>query len=158
MNLILVTGSIPIFQVYVNVLTVIAIIVGDYDNDQIVRCRWSNQLPVDECGNLCMDLTNATLDPIDCTITWKPIIRAADVASGLNVSTYVVAIQAEDFANATSTTALSSVPHQVLVYVSYKPAAACGSKPGVSGFPRRNLACYGKITYYRKLCFCILYF
>jgi hypothetical protein len=158
MNLILVTGSIPIFQTYIGDLTVIQIVVGDYDNDQIVRCRWSNQLPVDECGNLCMDLTSATLSPTDCAITWTAVLRAEDIANGLTASTYVAAITAEDFENTTSTTALSSVPHQVLVYVSSRPAAACASRPSIGGFSRRNLACYGKISYYRKLYFSILYF
>jgi hypothetical protein len=141
----LVTGSIPIFQTYVNEITVIQIIASDLDVGQTVRCRWSYQIATDECGNVCLDLPSASLSPLDCTITWTPAVRAADLASGLNHSTYVIAITAEDFINSTSTTPLSSVPHQVLVYVTSRPAGACANKPGVSGgFLRRNLACYGK--------------
>jgi len=146
MNLILVTGSIPLFQTYINQIAIIQIAVGDVDNDQVVRCRWATQIPIDECGNVCSDLTNASIDPIFCFITWTPVLRPSDIANGLNSSTYVAAITVEDFANESSTTPLSSVPHQVLVYVSYKPVNACASKPNVTSFPRRNLACYGKLN------------
>ncbi|CAF3207205.1 unnamed protein product, partial [Rotaria sp. Silwood2] len=114
----------------------------DWDYDQIVRCRWSYQYSLDECGSTCFDLPNAQLNPVDCAITWKPVLRSEDIANGLTESTYVVAITAEDFVNASSITPLSSVPHQILVHVSYKPVNACSTKPTVSGFPRRNLACY----------------
>ncbi|CAF4718722.1 unnamed protein product, partial [Rotaria sp. Silwood2] len=88
----------------------------------------------------------AQLNPVDCAITWTPVLRSEDIANGLTESTYVVAITAEDFVNASSITPLSSVPHQILVHVSYKPVNACSTKPTVSGFPRRNLACYCKIN------------
>jgi hypothetical protein len=87
------------------------------------------------------------LNPVDCSITWTAVLRSADIANGLNVSTYVVAITAEDFENASSTTPLSSIPHQVLVYVSYKPTGACAASPSIAtSFPVRNLACYGKMN------------
>ncbi len=127
---------------------------GDVDTDQVTRCRWATQIPVDECGDVCQDLTNASLNSLFCFITWTPVLRPEDVANGTNVSTYVVAIMAEDFSNETSTTPISSVPHQALVYVSHSPPGVCPSKPVIiNGFPRRNLACYGKINYYRKLYF-----
>ncbi len=146
------TGSIPIFQTFVNELVVMPIIVGDIDTDQEVRCRWSYQLPLDECGNVCFDLPNAQLNAIDCFITWTPVLREEDIANGLTRSTYVVAITAEDFANASSTTALSSVPHQVLVYVSSRPAGTCSTKPTLSVNGRRNGACYGKMNAEQKFC------
>jgi hypothetical protein len=127
--------------------------VGDVDTDQVTRCRWATQIPVDECGDVCQDLTNASLNSLFCFITWTPVLRAEDVANGTNVSTYVVAIMAEDFSNETSTTPISSVPHQVVVYVSHPPSGVCLGRPTVGAFPRRNLACYGKINYYRKLYF-----
>jgi hypothetical protein len=145
--LILVTGSLPIFQVYVGGSSVIQILADDWDTEQTVRCRWSYQYSLDECGNVCFDLPNAVLNPVDCSITWTAVLRSEDIANGLNASTYVVAITAEDFENASSTTPLSSIPHQVLVYVSYKPTSACPNSPSmVSGFPARNLACYGKMN------------
>jgi hypothetical protein len=137
---------------------VIQILASDVDDDQVVRCRWSSQVPLDECGDACSDLPNPQLDSTDCLITWTPVLRAADIANGLTASTYIVAITAEDFANASSTTALSSVPHQVLVYVTSRPAGACASAPTVSAFPSRNLACYGKMNNYRKLDFSNLSF
>ncbi|CAF4875754.1 unnamed protein product [Rotaria sp. Silwood1] len=137
-----VTGSLPIFQLYVNELSVIQILVDDWDYDQIVRCRWSYQYSLDECGSTCFDLPNSQLNPVDCAITWTPVLRSQDIANGLSESTYVVAITAEDFVNASSTIPLSSVPHQILVHVSYRPASACSTRPSITGLRRRNLACY----------------
>ena len=134
----------PIFQTYVGVTRDIQILLGDVDYDQVVRCRWSNQLPLDECGDVCLNLPNARLNPDDCIITWTPVLRPEDVANGLNSSTYVVAITAEDFVNASSTIPLSSAAHQILVHASSKPPNSCSNRPTVSAFPRRNLACYGK--------------
>jgi hypothetical protein len=148
--LILVTGSLPIVQTYVGVRKDIQILVDDVDYDQVFRCRWSNQVPLDECGDVCLNLPNAQLNPIDCIITWTPVLRSVDIANGLNTSTYVIAITVEDFVNASSTTPLSSVPHQMLVYVSHKPVNACLYAPSVSAFPRRNLACYGKNELFEK--------
>jgi hypothetical protein len=152
--LILVTGSLPVFQFYIGTTNqVIQIMVNDPDPEQTVRCRWSYQMVLDECGNVCLDLPNAVMNPIDCSITWTPVLRAADTANGLTASTYVIAITAEDFTNETSTTPLSSVPHQILVYVTTKASSVCSSQPSaISGFPRRNLACYGKIIYYKRMC------
>ncbi len=140
----LVTGSLPIIQTYVGITKDIQILVDDIDYDQVFRCRWSIQTPLDECGDACLDLPNAKLNPIDCIITWTPVLRSEDVANGLNTSTYIIAITAEDFVNTSSTTPLSSVPHQMLVYVSSRPSNACPYAPSVSAFPLRNLACYGK--------------
>ncbi|CAF3937018.1 unnamed protein product [Rotaria sordida] len=137
-----VTASLPIFQFYVNELSVIQILAADWDYDQVVRCRWSYQYSLDECGSTCFDLPNAQLNSVDCAITWTPVLRSADIANGLTQSTYVVAITVEDFVNASSTTPLSSVPHQILVYVSYRPTNTCTTRPNITGFPRRNLACY----------------
>ncbi|CAF4972660.1 unnamed protein product, partial [Rotaria sp. Silwood1] len=137
-----VTASLPIFHLYYNQPSVIQILAADWDYDQTVRCRWSYQYSLDECGSTCFDLPNSQLNPVDCAITWTPVFRSQDIANGLNESTYVVAITAEDFVNASSTIPLSSVPHQILVHVSYRPANACSPRPDVWGFPRRNLACY----------------
>ena len=149
----LVTGSLPIIQFFVNEKRVIEILASDWDSDQIVRCRWSYQSSTDECGSTCFDLSNASLSPIDCAITWTGALRPEDVANGLSQSTYVVSVTVEDFVNASSTTPLSSVPHQLLVQVSYKPAGACASRPSINNFLLRNQACYGKWNFYAKLYF-----
>jgi hypothetical protein len=126
-------GVLPIIKVVLNQQTYIQIPVTDYDPGQLVRCRWSWQTPTDECGDVCLNLPGAYLDPVECTITWTPVLRSQDTANGLNVSTYVVAITAEDFANVSSTTALSSTPLQMLIYVYTKPNGSCPSNPAIIG-------------------------
>ncbi|CAF5077117.1 unnamed protein product [Rotaria sp. Silwood1] len=148
-----VTGSLPIFQLYVNELSVIQILAADWDYDQIVRCRWSYQYSLDECGSTCFDLPNSQLNSVDCAITWIPVLRSQDIANSLNESTYVVAITAEDSVNASSTIPPSSVPHQILVHVSYRPTDACWRRPSITGLYRHNLACYGNSSSYTKLNF-----
>ncbi|CAF3174745.1 unnamed protein product [Rotaria socialis] len=137
-----VSGSLPIIQFFVNELRVIQILASDWDSDQVVRCRWSYQSSTDECGSACFDLPNASLSPIDCAVTWTGVLRSADVANGLNQSTYVVSVTVEDFVNASSTTPLSSVPHQLLVQVSYQSVNACASRPSIGSFLLRNQACF----------------
>ena len=139
-----VTGSLPIIQFFVNEKRVIEILASDWDSDQIVRCRWSYQSSTDECGSTCFDLPNGSLSPIDCAITWTGVLRSEDVAIGLSQSTYVVSVTVEDFVNASSTTPLSSVPHQLLIQVSYQSANACALRPGINNILLRNQACYGK--------------
>lgn len=141
--MILVTGSLPVIRLVAGRLSGIQILAEDWDSDQIIRCRWSYQLPLDECGDICTDLPNALLKTDDCFINWTAVVRPADIASGLNESTYVVAITAEDFANATSTTPLSSIPHQMLIQLYTSPTGACSTMPAIVSTPRRNLACFG---------------
>lgn len=144
-SFILVTGSLPIIRLTVNQLSVIQVLANDWDPDHIVRCRWSYQLPSDECGSVCYNLPNSSLSAQDCGVTWRAFLRPEDVANGLTTSTYVVAITAEDFVNATSTQPLSSVPHQLLVQVYTPPTGLCPTKPRIVGAPRRHQSCFGMI-------------
>lgn len=124
--------------------TSINILAADEDGDQIVRCRWSYQLPDDECGSVCLGLSGAQLNTETCVITWTAALRAADTAAGLNKSSYVIAITAEDFINATSTIPLSSTPHQMLLEVYTLPSNRClTGDPYFYGFPRSDQTCYG---------------
>ena len=67
----------------------------------------------------------------DCTMTWLAQLRPMDITQGFVTSTYVAAIMVEDFVNSTSTTALSGVPLQMIVYV-YTPASgACSIVPNI---------------------------
>jgi hypothetical protein len=76
-------------------------------------------------------------------MTWLAALRPIDVSSGATTSTYVAAIMVEDFATSSSSTALSSVPLQMIVYV-YTPASgACSIQPAIIG-DRPNRACIGK--------------
>jgi len=133
----------PVVRVRVNILTVIPILATDWDSEQVVRCRWSYQIATDECGNVCLNLPGATLDPIDCFLTWTPVLRSEDIANGLSESTYVVAITAEDYANASSNIPLSATPHQMLIHVYTPPTNSCSFLPTLSALPRKNQACFG---------------
>ena len=137
------TGSVPVQRLTVNQAATIQILAADWDSDQVVRCRWSYQSPTDECGDTCFSLPSAVINPQDCTITWTAVLRAADVANGLNQSTYVIALTVEDFDDDLSTTPLSSVPHQMLIHVFTPPTGACSTAPTYWSAPRRNYACFG---------------
>ena len=93
-----------------NVQTQIVIRTIDIDNDH-VRCRWSNSSL--ECGDVCYphSIPASTTLSSDCVLT----------ITGLRINDwYCAPIQVEDFLNITTTTALSSVPVQFLIYV-YQP-------------------------------------
>ncbi|CAF5073557.1 unnamed protein product, partial [Rotaria sp. Silwood1] len=74
---------------------------------------------IDECGGICYpgSVPNGTTMS-NCTITFTG--HKAGVW-------YAVAIQVEDFIDGTSTTPLSSVPVQFLIYVQAQPA--CSKEP-----------------------------
>lgn len=127
-----------------NTLSVIQILAADWDPDQSIRCRWALQAPIDECGDACYNLPNASINADDCSVTWVAKLKAEDVAAGRNSSTYIVTVVAEDFVNDSSTTPLSSTPHQVIVKVITPPVGRCSSRPAIYSAPRRNLACYGE--------------
>ncbi len=79
-------------------------------------------------------------------MTWLAQLRPLDITQGFVTSTYVAAIMVEDFDTSTSTTALSSVPLQMIVYV-YTPASgACSIVPNITG-DRPNRACIGEYFY-----------
>lgn len=93
-----------------NIPTQIVIPTMDIDNDD-VRCRWSNS--TEECGDVCFPRTippTATISS-DCILT----------ITGVNINDwYCAPIQVEDFINKNTSTPLSSVPVQFLIYV-YQP-------------------------------------
>ncbi|CAM4890519.1 unnamed protein product [Rotaria socialis] len=84
-----------------------------------VTSSYPNHNPVDECGDICYPNAvpmNTTL--YNCTIT----------LTGQQVGIwYAVAVQVEDFINKSSTTPMSSIPVQFLIYV--MPALTCTSSP-----------------------------
>lgn len=137
-------------RVNVNQATVIQILAEDWDSEQVIRCRWSIQTPLDECGDVCMSLPGAVIATEDCAISWTPVLRSVDVANGQNQSLYVVAITAEDFENASSTVPLSSIPHQMLVQVYTPPTGSCATLPQIVSTPHTNQACFGIITNYQN--------
>lgn len=142
--MILVTASLPVVRVLANRLSTLQILVADWDTDQITRCRWSYQSSTDECGDACASLPNSLLKADDCYVNWTGILRPVDVANGLNQSSYIISIIAEDFTDPTSTTPLSSIPQQVIVQVYTAPSDACPTMPTIVSAPRRTLSCFGK--------------
>ncbi|CAF4391641.1 unnamed protein product [Rotaria sp. Silwood2] len=74
---------------------------------------------IDECAGICYpDSLPKSTTLSDCTITFK----------GRKVGVwYAVAIQVEDFISTTSTTPMSSIPVQFLIYV--QPQPSCLDKP-----------------------------
>ena len=89
----------------------------DPDGDKI-RCRWANS-SLSECSDVCMAFPGAVLDEERCTISYN--------ATGA-VGVYAVAVQIDDFATATDTRPISSVPLQFLVNVSAAPVP-CDARP-----------------------------
>ena len=164
----LVTGSLGLIKVVRNKTAVIQIPIADWNTGQTLRCRWANISA--ECGDICGDLNQygatlgtryAHIDKLyqsepkefnahmnfyfsDCTMTWLAQLRPLDASRNYTTSTYVAAIMVEDFANSTSTTALSSVPLQMIVYVYTPTAGACAIAPDIIG-DRPNRACIGKL-------------
>ncbi|CAF3808683.1 unnamed protein product [Rotaria sordida] len=76
-------------------------------------------------------------------MTWYAVRRSADISANRQTSTYVAAIMVEDFAPWISTTTrLSSVPLQMLIFVYKRAAGACATVPSIIG-DRPNRACIG---------------
>ncbi|CAF1245134.1 unnamed protein product, partial [Rotaria sordida] len=82
---------------------------------------YPNRQPIDECGGICYPSSvpsGTTLS--NCTLSFKGMVPDR---------WYAIAIQVEDFINSTSTTALSSVPVQFLIYV--MPEPTCSTSPTI---------------------------
>ena len=95
-----------------NIATVIDIPIADADNDPM-RCRWASGST--ECEDVCPpgSLPSSTIIYPNCTIIITGTILNA---------WYAVTVQVEDFMTSSSTTPLSSVPVQFLVYVVQPPS------------------------------------
>ncbi|KAJ8022217.1 Integrin beta-like protein A [Holothuria leucospilota] len=109
------TSNMPIVRIQQNCPTTLIIPVADADGD-VVRCRYAVSSG-DECGTICGQL-DATLDEVTCTLEWTP------TETGL----FGVAIQIEDFVDASSTTPLSGIPLQFLFEV-FEGNGTCGEAP-----------------------------
>lgn len=129
-----VTSTLPVIYRVINVQHVHVIQMADADSGDILRCRWStNNLPAntnnwDECGSVCAPtLPSYTLYPDNCTLVFN--ITVTDY--------YAVALQIEDFYNATSPTPMSSIPIQFLFFGIVAPSG-CSTAPTIIGV-RPNL-------------------
>ncbi|XP_063417878.1 fibropellin-1-like [Mytilus trossulus] len=93
------------------------------DDGDFVKCRWATRSSgINECGDVCYGLSNATLIEETCTLSYN-----ATGASGW----YVVALQIEDFASRIETNSFSSVPLQFLIYIYSGLSDSCDSKPAI---------------------------
>lgn len=93
-------------------------------------CRWAqNASTFDECGDICGEIPGSTLDAKNCTLT----LNTTGKRSG---DFYAVALMAEDFLNASSDTALSSVPIQFLIQMVAK--TTCSLKPTITSNATAN--------------------
>lgn len=105
---------------------------ADNDGTDILKCRWStanatlNYNRMDECRGACMGLNGfSTLHENNCTLEFTlPVIYTTWY--------FVVALQIEDYYDASSTTPMSSVPIQFLLY-GYTPSGSCTTRPVIIG-------------------------
>lgn len=80
----------------------------DPDVTDTVKCRWAVSAK-GECAGICQAVPIGVLNSTSCLL----YVNATTATAGL----YAAAIQIEDFATSNSTTALSSVPLQFLIWV-----------------------------------------
>ncbi|RNA32367.1 integrin beta A [Brachionus plicatilis] len=98
----------PLTILPLNYTSVIKIPTRDADFD-VVKCRWSLS-SLGECAGVCNSAPGVLLDQENCTITFTPEEEGF----------YVVALQIEDFYNATDDLPLSSIPLQFMLYAENK--------------------------------------
>ena len=98
----------PLTFLPLNFTSVIKVPTRDPDFD-IVKCRWALS-NLRECAGVCNSAPGALIDEENCTITFTPEKEGF----------YVMALQIEDFYNATDDLPLSSIPLQFMLYVENK--------------------------------------
>lgn len=96
----------PVVNAMFGCNTTLVIPVVDPDGDP-VRCRWAEAVP-GECAGVCLAFPGSSLDQSHCTMSYLNVSR---------VGWYAVALQIEDFFDASDRVPLSSVPIQFLVNV-----------------------------------------
>ena len=105
----------PVLRLQAGCTHKIQIPVSDPDND-VVKCRWGVGV---ECTGICNGIPGATLDSQTCTISYT-----ANQGTGYKP----VALAIEDFVTASSSTPLSKVVLQFLVFV-FTSSQSCSAKP-----------------------------
>lgn len=113
---------------------------ADNDGTDILRCRWSNANKstnynhFDECSGACFGLNGfSTLFEDNCTLQFT-------IPAIYNQWYIAIALQIEDYYDASSTTPMSSVPIQFLFY-GYTPTGNCTTLPAIIGErPNRGMS------------------
>ena len=119
---------------------------ADNDGTDILKCRWSNANAgtnynrMDECQGACMGLNGfSTLHQDNCTLVFT-------LPSNLAGWYFVVALQIEDYYDATSPSPMSSVPIQFLLY-GYTPSGSCTTRPEIIGErPNRGMFFFSSLS------------
>jgi len=106
----------PVIRIQLGCATTIALAVNDPDGD-FVRCRWGSNS--NECGGVCNQFPEASINSRACTITVTPPRQ-----TGFRIA----ALMIEDFPTASSITPFSSVALQFLVYI-VAFSGSCGQQP-----------------------------
>ena len=101
---------------------------SDADLMDILKCRWSDASNTtinayDECAGLCSATPGAVLIQENCTLIFTLTIAGRYAG---------VALQIEDFYDGATTTPMSSVPLQFLLY-GYAVPSNCTTPPAIIG-------------------------
>jgi len=119
--------SLSVVSKQINIQHVHAIQISDFDETDILKCRWStssgNINAYDECGGVCLGVPGAYLIEDNCTIVFTLTVAGSYAA---------VALQIEDYYNNASTIPMSSVPLQFLLY-GYAAPSGCSIPPAIIG-------------------------
>ena len=120
--------TLPIIYKAVGVTHVHVVQISDFDSTDVLRCRWATNTTTNfnnfnECGGICNGVPGAVLFPNNCTLQFS-LINATWYAA--------VALQIEDYYNASATTPMSSVSLQFLFY-GYTPPTGCSAQPIIIG-------------------------
>lgn len=105
---------------------------ADNDGTDILRCRWSNANATtnynhfDECAGACFGLKGvSTLFEDNCTLQFT-------IPTNYSGWYIAIALQIEDYYDASSANPMSSVPIQFLFY-GYTPTGNCTTRPAIIG-------------------------
>lgn len=119
---------VPIMYKAIGVVHSYAVRVSDFDGTDILQCRWSttattNFNSYNECGGICSGVPGATLFWNNCTLRFTLTMANWYAA---------VALQVEDYYDASATTPMSSVSLQFLFY-GYNAPVGCNAQPVIIG-------------------------
>lgn len=123
------TSFLPILYATVNTLQVLKIPMFDVDATDTLKCRWSTNpssiTGYDECGSICAPSlpTGYALYLNNCTLVFTLTVT----------NYYAIALQIEDFYTSSSTTPMSSIPVQLMMYGRPSLNSSCTLAPAIIG-------------------------
>ena len=119
---------VPVLYRQVDIEYVHQLFVIDTNINDDLRCRWADDsgksfTRMNECGGICQSMVASSHLANNCTLTFK--LTQSSVYYG-------VALQVEDYFSQDSTSPMSSIPIQFLIYTT-KSVAACNTPPEIIG-------------------------